>query len=89
MQLPNGAVIGGWLPENPLPAFITVDLMTSNEIGQATREFDGKRERIIQSMQSTVSLSCFGRNSLAQCYKLKPFSKVQRFFLFSNQITGV
>jgi genome len=69
-----------------LPAFITVDLMTSNEIGQATREFDGKRERIIQSMQSTVSLSCFGRNSLAQCYKLKAIFQGSAFlsFLKSN-----
>lgn len=86
LQLPNGAVIGGWLPENPLPAFITVDLMTSNEIGQATREFDGKRERIIQSMQSTVSVSCFGRHSLAQCYKLKAIFQSSAFlsFLKSN-----
>ena len=86
LQLPNGAVISGWLPENTLPAFITVDLITSNEIGQATREFDGKRERIIQSMQSTVSLSCFGRNSLAQCYKLKSIFQSSAFlsFLKSN-----
>ena len=86
LQLPNGTVIGGWLPENPLPAFITVDLMTSNEIGQATREFDGKRERIIQSMQSTVSVSCFGRNSLAQSYKLKAIFQSSAFlsFLKSN-----
>lgn len=86
LQLPNGTVIGGWLPENPLPAFITVDLMTSNEIGQATREFDGKRERIIQSMQSTVSVSCFGRHSLAQSYKLKAIFQSSAFlsFLKSN-----
>lgn len=86
LQLPNGTVIGGWLPENPLPAFITVDLMTSNEIGQATREFDGKRERITQSMQSTVSVSCFGRNSLAQSYKLKAIFQSSAFlsFLKSN-----
>jgi len=69
-----------------LPAFITVDLMTSNEIGQATREFDGKRERIIQSMQSTVSVSCFGRHSLAQSYKLKAIFQSSAFlsFLKSN-----
>lgn len=86
LKLPKDAVIGGWLPENPLPAFITVDLMTSNEIGQATREFDGKRERIIQSMQSTVSVSCFGRNSLAQSYKLKAIFQSSAFlsFLKSN-----
>ena len=86
LQLPNGTVIGGWLPENPLPAFITVDLMTSNEIGQATREFDGKRERITQSMQSTVGVSCFGRNSLAQSYKLKAIFQSSAFlsFLKSN-----
>ncbi len=86
LQLPNGSVIGGWLPENPLPAFITVDLMTSNEIGQATREFDGKHERITQSMQSTVSVSCFGRHSLAQSYKLKAIFQSSAFlsFLKSN-----
>ena len=86
LQLPNGSVIGGWLPENPFPAFITVDLMTSNEIGQATREFDGKRERITQTMQSTVSVSCFGRNSLVQCYKLKAIFQSSAFlsFLKSN-----
>jgi len=69
-----------------LPAFITVDLMTSNEIGQATREFDGKRERITQSMQSTVGVSCFGRNSLAQSYKLKAIFQSSAFlsFLKSN-----
>lgn len=90
MQLPNGAVIGGWLPENPLPAFITVDVMMVNEIGQATREFNGSRERIVQSMQSTVSLSCFGRHSLAQCYKLKAIFQSSAFLSFlKSQHWGV
>jgi len=40
LKLPKEAVIGGWLPENPLPAFITMDVLNTNEIGQATREFD-------------------------------------------------
>nr|DAR99370.1 MAG TPA: hypothetical protein [Caudoviricetes sp.] len=60
--------------------------MMSNEIGQATREFDGKRERIIQSMQSTVSLSCFGRNSLAQCYKLKAIFQSSAFLSFLKSL---
>lgn len=64
--------------------------MTSNEIGQATREFDGKRERIIQSMQSTVSLSCFGRHSLSQCYKLKAIFQSSAFLSFlKSQRWGV
>ena len=90
LQLPNGAVIGGWLPENPLPAFITADVIISNEIGQATREFNGSRERIVQSMQSTVSLSCFGRHSLAQCYKLKAIFQSSAFLCFlKSQHWGV
>ncbi|WP_233119258.1 phage neck terminator protein [Aggregatibacter actinomycetemcomitans] len=71
LQLPDGVVIGGWLPENPLSAFITVDLLMSSETGIARRDFDGKRERITMSMQSTVSFSCFGTNAMPQCYKLK------------------
>lgn len=71
LQLPNGAVIGGWLPENPLKAFITVDVLMTNEIGVARRDFDGSRERITLSMQSTVSFSCFGKYALSQCHKLK------------------
>nr|DAI51801.1 MAG TPA: hypothetical protein [Caudoviricetes sp.] len=88
LKLPKEAVIGGWLPENPLSAFITMDVLNTNEIGQATREFDGKRERIRQSMQSTVSVSCFGRNSLAQSYKLKAIFQSSAFlsFLKSNHL---
>ena len=37
LKLPKDAVIGGWLPENPLPAFITMDVLNTNEIGQATQ----------------------------------------------------
>ena len=74
LKLPKEAVIGGWLPENPLSAFITMDVLNTNEIGQATREFDGKRERIRQSMQSTES------------YKLKAIFQSSAFlsFLKSN-----
>ncbi|WP_239690349.1 LIC_12616 family protein [Rodentibacter caecimuris] len=90
LKLPNGAVIGGWLPENHLPAFITVDLLTVNEIGQATRDFDGKRERITQSMQSTVNISCFGKNSVAQCHKVKAIFQSSAFLSFlKSQHWGV
>lgn len=83
-------MIGGWLPENPLPAFITVDVLMSNEIGQATREFNGSWERIVKSMQSTVSLSCFGRHSLSQCYKLKAIFQSSAFLSFlKSQRWGV
>lgn len=89
-MLPNGTVISGWLPENTLDAFITVDLLTSNEIGQATRGFNGSRERITQSMQSTVSVSCFGRNSISQCLKLKAIFQSSAFLSFlKSQHWGV
>ncbi|TGY51212.1 hypothetical protein E5343_00570 [Rodentibacter caecimuris] len=64
--------------------------MTVNEIGQATRDFDGKRERITQSMQSTVNISCFGKNSVAQCHKVKAIFQSSAFLSFlKSQHWGV
>ncbi|OOF40960.1 hypothetical protein BKK47_02625 [Rodentibacter mrazii] len=63
--------MGGYLPENHLSAFITVDVLFSQEIGQSRRKFDGTTEYIISSLQSTISISCYGNNSLAIATKLK------------------
>ncbi|WP_235817171.1 LIC_12616 family protein [Canicola haemoglobinophilus] len=73
LQLPDEAVIGGWLPENKLSAFITVDMMSQQEIGQSQRKFEGKKETetIISSLLSTVSISCYGNNGVRVATKLK------------------
>lgn len=59
------------MPENNLPAFITVDMLFSQEIGQSRRVFDGKTEHITTSLQTTVSISCYGNHSIAMATKLK------------------
>lgn len=73
LKLPSEAVIGGWLPENRLAAFITVDVMSQQEIGQSLRQFDGAQEieRVTTSLLSTVSISCYGNNGLRVATKLK------------------
>lgn len=73
LRLPENAVISGWLPENPLSAFITVDLISQQEIGQARRVFKGEAETeiITSSLMSNVAISCYGNNGLAMASKLK------------------
>ncbi len=64
-------MLGGWLPENNFSKFITVDLISSKEIGQSKRRFDGKKERIITSCLSMVSISCYGTNAVRVAIKLR------------------
>lgn len=71
LKLPDGSVIGGWLPENKLSRFITVDMMSSKEIGQSKRVFDGEKETITTSCLSVVSISCYGSNSVRVAMKLR------------------
>lgn len=73
LQLPDDAVISGWLPENTLSAFITVDVMSQQEIGQSRRTFkkDDAIEVVTSSLLSTVAISCYGNNSLRLAAKLK------------------
>lgn len=71
LKLPDGSVLGGWLPDNKLSKFITVDLISSKEIGLSKRRFDGQKERIITSCLSMVSVSCYGSNAVRVAMKLR------------------
>lgn len=79
LKLPEAEVIGGWLPEDDdRTRFITVDVVSQNEVGIARREYDGKTETITSSMMSTVSISCYGNNALRVATKLKTLMQSSR-----------
>ncbi|KAA6208762.1 phage neck terminator protein [Avibacterium paragallinarum] len=73
LQLPEHSVISGYLPKGQrYPcAFVTVDLLSTEEIGQSRRAFNGKTERITTSCLSTISLSAYGTGAITLVNKLR------------------
>lgn len=73
LQLPEHSVISGFLPQGQRypAAFVTVDLMSTDEIGQSRRTFNGKRERITTSCLSTLSISAYGSGAVTLMNKLR------------------
>lgn len=75
MSLPDGSVRAAdqTAPADRHGPFVTVRVVTTLEIGQARRTFDGERETetIEQSCLSTVSVQAFGTNAYALMQKLR------------------
>lgn len=73
LSLPEERVISGFLPENRFDGFITVDKLSTSEIGQSKRYFDGVNEieRIESSFLSKIAISAYGNNAYALTVKLR------------------
>lgn len=75
LSLPDGSVRAAdqAAPADRHGPFVTVRVVTTLEIGQARRTFDGERETetIEQSCLSTVSVQAFGTNAYALMQKLR------------------
>ncbi|WP_444542962.1 phage neck terminator protein [Laribacter hongkongensis] len=75
LSLPDGSVRAAdqAAPADRHGPFMTVRVVTTVEIGQARRTFDGEREieTVSQTCLSTVSVQAFGTNAYALMQKLR------------------
>lgn len=78
MTLPKGTVVPQYQPELNSKTFITVNVVSQQEIGASRLEFDGEKETIKSSLITMVSISCYGKNAVPMALKLKSVLQATR-----------
>ncbi|ETD72969.1 hypothetical protein V757_01095 [Pelistega indica] len=78
MTLPKGTVVPQYQPELKSKAFITVNIVSQQEIGASRLVFDGAKETVKSSLISMVSISCYGKNAVEMTLKLKSILQATR-----------